>query len=332
VPQNAPPPAVPGATEPETTIVSSSNPNLQPEDSRAWTGGAVWTPKWLPDHGWGTLTVSLDLWAIDRRGVVAAPSAQEVVNRFFSGQQLPGEDVQLDPATGGVNFVRTAFQNAGRQNARGADFGGQYQFQTQFGTFTALSQWAYLDDFEFQPTTASPSRNVVNQVSDPGTGGDGWYRWRGTSRLDWTWHNFDLNATWRYIGGYREIIIAPTPNFANLVHEHFVHPTNFIDVQASYSLIFTPPVEAAPVAGYSKGGKEVVTSKDGKAVESTAAYEMPCWKTILNNSTVTLGCNNVFGQDPPKQFGFFFANSNNYPGFQYDNIGRFWYVELKKKF
>jgi hypothetical protein len=28
----------------------------------------------------------------------------------------------------------------------------------------------------------------------------------------------------------------------------------------------------------------------------------------------------------------FFANSNNYPGFQYDNIGRFWYVELKKKF
>ncbi|HJT82092.1 MAG TPA: TonB-dependent receptor [Chthoniobacterales bacterium] len=337
-PQNATPPAVPGITEPETTIVSSSNPDLQPEDSRAWTGGVVWTPKFLPDHGWGTLTISIDLWAIDRRGVVAAPSAQEVVNRFFSGQALPGEEVQIDPAQGGVNFVRTAFQNAGRQNARGVDLGGQYQLQTQFGTFTALSQWARLDEFEFQPTTASPSRNVVNQVSDPGTGGDGWYRWRGVSRLDWAWHNFDLNATWRYIGGYREIIKSPTPFnqvdvfYANAVHEHFVHPTNFIDVQASYSLIFTPPVEQAPVAGYSKGGKEVLTSKDGKAVETTAAYEMPCWKTILNNSTITLGCNNVFGQDPPKQFGNFFANSNNYPGFQYDNIGRFWYVELKKKF
>ncbi len=118
--------------------------------------------------------------------------------------------------------------------------------------------------------------------------------------------------------------------FDNAVHEHFVHPMNFIDVQASYSLIFTPPVEAAPVAGYSKGGKEVVTSKDGKAVETTAAYEMPCWQTILNNSTITLGCNHVFGQDPPKQFGAFFANSNNYPGFQYDNIGRFWYVAEEK--
>ena len=85
------------------------------------------------------------------------------------------------------------------------------RLQTQVGALTALlSQWAHLDEFQFQPTTDSKSFNVVNQVSDPGTGGDGWYRWRGVSRLDWTWHNFDLNATWRYIGGYREITRAHT--------------------------------------------------------------------------------------------------------------------------
>jgi hypothetical protein len=281
---------------------------------------------------WGTLTLSIDLWDIERRGVVNAPSAQEVVNRFARGVLLPGEIVQLDPASGGVNFVRTAFQNAGRENGRGADLGTQYQIQTQFGTFTALSQWAYLDQFTFQPTPGSKGRNVVNQVSDPGTGGDGWFRWRGVTRLDWLWHNFDLNATWHYVGGFRETIFFPGQHSNAVDHTHFVHPTNFIDGQAAYSLIFTPPVENAPVAGYSKGGKEVVTSKDGKAVESTAAYSMPCWQTILNNSTVTLGCNNIFGQDPPKMFGNAFANSNGYPGFEYDNIGRFWYIELKKKF
>ena len=318
-----------GVREPETTIVASSNPNLQPEDSRAWTGGVVYTPKWVP---WGTLTLSLDLWDIERRGVVSAPSAQEVVNRFARGALLPGESVQVDPATGGANFVRTAEQNAGRENGRGADLGMQYQIQTQFGTFTTLAQWAYLDQFVFQPTPGSKGRNVVNQVSDPGTGGDGWFRWRGITRLDWAWHNFDLNATWHYIGGYREVLFFPGQHSNGVLHEHFVHPTNFIDGQASYSLIFTPPVEQSPVAGYSKGGKEVVTSKDGKQVESTAAYSMPCWQTILNNSTFTLGCNNIFGQDPPKQFGNAFANANGYPGFEYDNIGRFWYVELKKKF
>src|SRR3954454_8203692 len=196
-----------------------------------------------------------------------------------------------------------------------------------------MSQWAYLDQFIFQPTNFSLGRNVVGQVSN-NLNGDGWFRWRGVSRLDWAWHNFDVNATWHYIGGFREIVHRPgvSEAFPNAVHEHWTNPTNFIDLQASYSLIFAPPVEQAPVAGYSKGGKEVVTSKDGKQVESTAAYSMPCWKTIINNSTITLGCNDVFGQDPPKQFGSFFANSNNYPGFVYDNIGRFWYLELKKKF
>ena len=323
-----------GVVEPETATSFASNPNLQPEDSRAWTGGFVYTPKWVP---WGTLTLSLDLWDIERTGVVNIPPSQEVVNRAIHGGLFPGERVDFDPATGGVNFVQTAFQNAGRQNARGADLGGQYQIQTQFGTFTLLSQWAYLDQFVFQPTIESKGRNVIAQVSD-NLGGDGWYRWRGVTRLDWTWHNFDLNATWHYVGGFREVIKNGTPgsasiaNFDNFTHEHWTNPTNFIDVQASYSLIFTPPVEQAPVAGYSKGGKEVVSSKDGKQVESTAAYSMPCWQTILNNSTFTVGCNNVFGQDPPDMYGLFFGNANNYPAFQYDNIGRFWYVELKKKF
>jgi iron complex outermembrane receptor protein len=325
-----------GVTDLETTIVSASNPRLPPEHSNAWTGGAVYTPKWV---AWGTLTLSLDLWDIERRGVVVQPSAQEVIQRFTRGQLLPGEVVDLDPTTGGVNFVRTAFQNGGRQNARGADLGMQYQVQTQFGMFTVLAQWAYLDQFVSQATPDSFGRNVVAQFTDGGSS-EGYYRWKGVSRVDWAWHNFDLNVTWHYIGGFREIIknalaengFAFASSFPNDVHEHWTHPTNFIDGQASYSLIFTPPVESQPVAGYSKGGKEVVASKDGKAVESTAAYSMPCWKTILNNSTVTIGCNNIFGQDPPKAFGFFSSNLVSYPGSTYDNLGRFWYVELKKKF
>jgi hypothetical protein len=40
-----------------------------------------------------------------------------------------------------------------------------------------------------------------------------------------------------------------------------VHPTWFNDAQLSYTLIFTPPVEAAPVPGYPKGGKEVVSKE-----------------------------------------------------------------------
>ena len=98
----------------------------------------------------------------------------------------------------------------------------------------------------------------------------------------------------------------------------------------SYNLVFTQPVEEHPVAGYSKDNKQVKSGKEKEVVEQAAA--MPCWKTLLNNTTFTVGCNNMLGADPPKAFGFQQGNGQNYPGALYDNLGRFWYVELVKKF
>jgi outer membrane receptor protein involved in Fe transport len=90
-------------------------------------------------------------------------------------------------------------------------------------------------------------------------------------------------------------------------------------------------VEAAPVAGYSKG-KEVVADK-GK--EAPVAAALPCWKTILNNTTLSFGVSNVFDQEPPKSYSIIVgvpSNTIGYPGGLYDNIGRFWYTRLVKKF
>jgi hypothetical protein len=55
--------------------------------------------------------------------------------------------------------------------------------------------------------------------------------------------------------------------------------------------------------------------------------QTPCWKNLVNGTTVTLGCNNVFGHDPPDAF-----TTTNYPDFLYDSTGRFVYVSLTKKF
>jgi outer membrane receptor protein involved in Fe transport len=235
-----------------------------------------------------------------------------------------------------VNFVKTNFFNNGRQKGRGVDLSLQYQLQTQFGLFTWLTRASYLDSFLFQLDGTQKTHEVSGRVNnDPFEGaffgqvtiGDGWLKWKGDSSLDWSWHNLDLFVVERYFDGFKEEIFPGDPT-----REHYIKQRWFTDGQLSYTLIFTPPVEEKAVAGYSKGGKEVMTGKDGKAIESTAAYSMPCWKTLLNNSKFSVGCNNIFGEDPPKAFGFGFGNSNNYPGGLYDNLGRFYYLELTKKF
>ena len=337
-----------GNSTPETTEEIAPNPKLQPEDSRNWTGGVVYTPKWIqnviPNS---TLTVSVDLWDIERNGVVVVPGAQEVIRRFLTGSLLPLEEVIIDESSQTVNFLQTAYTNAGKENARGADFGIQFQIQTRFGTFTSVTQATYLDSFIFQPTNLSRAREVSGRTNnDPFegaffgsvTGGDGWVKWKGTSRLDWSdwpWKGIGLTWTVHYFDGFHEKFDNAANNAAfGDRFEHWVHGTWFQDAQLYYELIFTPPVEAAPVAGYSKGGKEVIRSKEGKGkeVESAAAYAMPCWQTIFNNTRITVGVNDIFGEDPPHASGFENGNSTGYPGFQYDNLGRFLYVELKKKF
>ena len=331
-----------GQPQPETTEEVDSNPNLQPEDSRTWSGGIVYTPSWMQNAiPNSTLTVSVDLWDIERKGVVIVPSGQEVVHRFLAGTLNPGEEVQIDPGSNTVTFVRTTYANAGKENARGVDFGLLFQIQTGFGTFTSTTQASYLDSFIFQPSAEARAREVSGRTnSDPfegaffgqTTGGDGWVKWKGISRLDWAWNNWDLNWTFHYWSGFHEK--TNSQFFTDLFgarQEHWVKQNIMNDAQLSYELIFTPPVEQQPVAGYSKG-KEVVESKEGKGKETAPVYSMPCWQTVLNNSKFTVGVNNIFGQDPPSQHGFQNGNSTGYPGFYFDNLGRFVYVELKKKF
>jgi hypothetical protein len=287
------------------------------------------------------MTATIDLYDIERTGVVELPTAQQVVGAFIRGNLLPGEQVDVDPVSDSVNFVKSFYQNSGREESKGADFSLLFTYQTaNWGTFAWLTQATYLESFIFQNNSSVPGREVSGRANNdpfigfgPSTGGDGFLKWKGISRIDWSWRNFDLNWTVHYTDGYKEVIGYYADADGNTqAHEHFVHGTWFFDCQAGYDLIFTPPVESQPVAGYSKGGKEVMTNKDGKQIESAAAYAMPCWKTILNNTTLTIGCDNVFGQDPPKEFGFEFGDSTNFPGFLYDNLGRFVYVELKKKF
>ena len=54
-----------------------------------------------------------------------------------------------------------------------------------------------------------------------------------------------------------------------------------------------------------------------------------CSMSWLNNTTVTLGMQNVCDDDPPFEAGTF---ENNYNESLATIKGRFWYVQLKKRF
>ncbi len=316
-----------GFFEPETNTLIQSNPNLQPEDSRSFSAGFVYTPKYVPG-----LTVSVDFWDTERIGVVAAPTAQQVLDREASGSLLPGEVVERDPNSGSITRILLSNQNLGSQEARGYDFTLQYQYPTPWGTFTSLTQGTYLDEFLFpqfiMPEFGPDPGNLAGRTTDPASSNEGWYKWKGTSSLEWTWKGFDLIATARYIDGFHEFL-------GDGVTQHWVSQTWFFDLQASYDFTSLLPVETNPVPGYSKGEKEVVRGKDGAPRETASAQTINYGRSVLDHllrgTIITIGCSNVFDHDPPQAFGED-GNGQNYPGFTYDSTGRFVYARLTKKF
>ena len=74
-----------------------------------------------------------------------------------------------------------------------------------------------------------------------------------------------------------------------------------------------------------------MTDREDKNVRPVSAveYSSSGWRAWLNNTTITLGMNNVFDQDPP------FAGdplANGFDPWQANIRGRVWYVALKKHF
>ena len=105
-----------------------------------------------------------------------------------------------------------------------------------------------------------------------------------------------------------------------------------LDLLASYTFNLPPP-SSASVPGFAKDGGKNAQMKDGKEKEvmplSTAAYGCGNWEGWLNNTTITLGMQNMFDSDPPFVAGSF---ENGYDESLATIKGRFWYAQLKKRF
>jgi len=105
-----------------------------------------------------------------------------------------------------------------------------------------------------------------------------------------------------------------------------------LDVIASYTFNLLQPTPAG-VPGFAKDGEKNVKMKDGKEKNvvpvSTAEYGCSNWRWWLNNVTVSAGLQNVIDEDPPFVAGSF---ENGYDESLTTIKGRFWYVQLKKRF
>src|SRR5262249_30860831 len=202
-----------------------------------------------------------------------------------------------------------------------------------YGRLTLTVNGTWLSRAEFQAFPNTKRFGIAGEFAPPG--------FTLTSSLPWNRANFslyydgpadtwmqglDVGAVVHWVGQYEDdnlSLTASVPPFVapklqtprtdpttghDSVRARKVAAWTTLDLIASYTSNLPLPASTG-VPGLAKDGGKTVKTKDGKEKNvmpvSTAEYN-PCgWRAWLNNTTLTLGLQNVFDEDPPFVAGSF---------------------------
>jgi iron complex outermembrane receptor protein len=323
------------------------NPNLHPEVAYEWSYGAVYSPKWIKG-----LTLSADWWHIDLRSIVSFLSAQFIVENNIPGLVIRGPST-IPGELGPVILVIDPNENLTGAIFEGLDYEAIYLLDSavfghgDFGRLTFTVNGTWLSRAELQITPDTKRFGIAGEFLPRGFSlTSSLPRNRANFSLFYdgpadTWmEGLDTGAVVHWIGQYEDDNVSltgstklqdprsgPFPERARKVSAWTT-----LDLIASYTFNLPPPARAE-VPGFAKDGGKNVKMKDAKEKNvmpiSTAEYN-PCgWRAWLNNTTITLGMQNVFDEDPPFVAASF---ENGYDESLATIKGRFWYVQLKKRF
>ncbi len=340
----------------------SGNPRIQPEIAYEWSYGIVYSPKWLKG-----LTLSADWWHIDLRSLISALGAQFIIEADLPGLVFrtpppPGTPPLRNgqPDRGAVTLVIDPNDNLSGAIFEGLDYEAIYLLESgifghgDFGRLTFTVNGTWLSRAELQVNPDTKRFGIAGEFLPRGfslTSSLPWNRANFSLFYDGpadTWmQGFDIGAVVHWVGQYEDDNVfltgspklnmprtggpgdnaAPVPQRARKVAAWTT-----LDLIASYTFNLPPPAPAE-VPGFAKDGGKNVKMKDGKEGNVmpvfTAGYNRCGWRAWLNNTTITLGMQNVFDEDPPFVAGAF---ENGYDESLATIKGRFWYVQLKKRF
>ena len=173
-------------------VLLGSNPNLEPEESKNWGAGVVFSP--TPNF-----SVALDYYDIEISNIIA--TLPRALNVRFGDQGLPGFSVTRGPSItapngatlpGPIQSYTAQVTNGDQQRVRGVDLEVGYTFQTGgFGDFTTRFSASHQLDYDYTPAGLS----TIEYAGSFGSPRD-----RASLFLGWSLGDVSLGAIANYIG------------------------------------------------------------------------------------------------------------------------------------
>jgi iron complex outermembrane receptor protein len=355
-------------TEPQIEERILGNPRTHPEVAYEWTYGVVYSPKWIKgltlSADWWHIDMRDIVAALGAQTIIEEepPPTNGASTVVGSLGQTVVRAVGSNPTgePGPVTLVIDPSANLSGAIFEGLDYEAIYILDStifghgDWGRLTTTVNGTWLSRAEFQASPTVKRIGIAGEFLPPGfalTSSLPWHRANFSIFYDGpadTWmQGLDVGAIVHWTGQYEDDNASltastklneprsgpgPLGNASGEILARKVAAWTTLDLILNYTFNLPPPAPAE-VPGYAKDGGKNVKMKDGKEKNvvpvSTAEYGCSNWKWWLNNTTITLGMQNVLDEDPPFVAGSF---ENGYDESLATIKGRFWYVGLKKRF
>lgn len=224
-----------GAPNGQTTGLVAGNPNLRPEQGKAFTWGLVYDPSWIEG-----LSTSVDFWRFALNDNISALDVNTVALQCFTAGNLC-DFIHRFEADGQVFYIDQPTLNLGRLDAKGADFSIKYRLpETPIGTFRVGLDATYTAQFNqlIRDNTGAATGSIFAAGQFNRQLGN-YARWRGLGTLNWELGNIDASWTTRYVHGFDLGTLRPGGDsadgtFANVVVGYGA--TTYHNLQVGYRI------------------------------------------------------------------------------------------------
>ena len=185
---------------PQISVLTGGNENLDAESSESWVVGAVWRPSFFP-----RFSIEVNYFDIQVDGAIQAIDADVLLARCATAGDPLSCATITRTASGAITNIQGFLQNIASIETDGLDLTLQYRSPpTGWGTFGLY--WANTFLFNFTETVpASVGFTVLEREgTERGSPDQAYPEWKSTAILDWTLNEFGASVTGRFIDGVDE--------------------------------------------------------------------------------------------------------------------------------
>lgn len=195
-----------------------SNQSLTPEQAKAYSFGAVLTPR-FDSKLLGRVTLSVDYYHIQITDAIGSLLLSDILPRCFNSDGISNPSysvsnaycarISRDPLTGQISLGRQGLFNFATYTVAGLDTQFSWKFgldalglSERAGALELRSVASYLMDYTVAGLLGSPTRDYAGSAGFGGVGGGISHpKWKTSTSLSYERAGFSAALTWRHISG-----------------------------------------------------------------------------------------------------------------------------------